>query len=63
MSKVFSKRKGERNQTGSEKGTKNPFKHLKPHPTDPNKVIKRDPHTGKEVVKPKPEGFDEFFNK
>lgn len=51
--------KGERGKTASPQGTGNPYKHMKPHPTDPNKVIFTDPHTGKKVEKPKPAGFDQ----
>ena len=49
--------KGERGKAGKPSGTPNPWKHYKPHPTDPKKVIFKDPHTGKEIVKPKPPGF------
>lgn len=49
--------KGERGYTGNSSGTNNPYKHMKPHPTDPNKVIQKDPQTGKKAVKPKPPGF------
>ncbi len=48
---------GERGWAGSPYGTDNPFKHMKPHPTDPDKVIYKDPQTGKKIVKPKPPGF------
>ena len=47
---------GERNRAASETGTSNPFKHMKPHPTDPTKVIVKDPN-GKKIIKPKPPGF------
>jgi hypothetical protein len=30
---------------------------MKQHPTDPDKVIFKNPHTGKKIVKPKPTGF------
>jgi hypothetical protein len=49
--------KGERGHTAKPEGTGNPFKHMKPHPTDPTKVLWRDPHTGKWIPKPKPPGF------
>ncbi|WP_370978289.1 RHS repeat domain-containing protein [Agaribacterium sp. ZY112] len=49
--------KGERGFTGKASGSKNPFKHYKPHPTDPNKVIYKHPQTGKNIIKPKPAGF------
>lgn len=58
---IFNKQKGERGQTAKESGTDNPFKHLKPHPSDPNKVVKKDPHTGKSLNKPKPPGFDDYW--
>ncbi|WP_154660992.1 hypothetical protein [Microvirga lotononidis] len=49
--------KGERGFSGSPNGTDNPFKHLRPHPTDPTKVIYIHPQTGKKIVKPMPPGF------
>lgn len=55
----MSQQKGERGRTRNEHGTSNPYKHYRPHPTDKSKVIYRDPHTGKTVVKPKPKDFDE----
>ena len=58
---ILSQRKGERGHTGKADGTPNPFKHKKPHPTDPTKVQEKDPHTGKTVDKPKPPGFDEWW--
>jgi hypothetical protein len=54
--------KGERRQTGKVEGTDNPFKKLKPHPTKSDKVIYKDPHTGRPVEKPKPPGFDAYWN-
>ncbi len=39
--------------------TPNPFKHMRAHPTDPGKVIFKDPRTGKTIIKPKPPGFPE----
>ncbi len=51
------KGKGERNFARSASGTNNQFKHYKPHPTNPNKVIFKDPRTGKKIVKPRPKGF------
>lgn len=56
-----SRGKGERGTTAKPSGTSNPFKHMKPHPTDPGKVIYKDPHTGKTTVKPKPAGFDDYW--
>ncbi|WP_158516207.1 RHS repeat-associated core domain-containing protein [Bosea vaviloviae] len=55
--------KGERNYAGSIYGTKNPFKHMRPDPSDPNKVIVKDPQTGKQISKQKPPGFDESRDK
>ena len=49
--------KGERKHTHSSSGTNNPYKHMRPHPTDPTKVIVRDPQTGKQIVKPKPPDY------
>ncbi|MCU0695996.1 MAG: RHS repeat-associated core domain-containing protein, partial [Myxococcaceae bacterium] len=53
--------KGERGRTGKNTGTTNPWKHCRPHPTDPTKIICKDAN-GKWPVKPKPEGFDEWWN-
>lgn len=53
--------KGERGRTGKNTGTSNPWKHCRPHPTDPTKIICRDAN-GKWPVKIKPEGFDEWWN-
>jgi YD repeat-containing protein len=50
---------GERRRTARPDGTPNPFKRMRPHPTDPRKVIFKDPDTGRDVVKPKPPGFPE----
>jgi hypothetical protein len=55
--------KGERGKTHGPGGTGNPYKHQKPHPRDPTKVVEWDPHTGKEKVKPKPPGFQEWWDK
>ncbi len=49
--------KGERNWSKRPSGTKNPWKHYRPHPTNPNKVLYKDPQTGKDKIKPKPPGF------
>ncbi len=38
----------------SGKGTSNPYKHCKEHPTDPSKIICKQKGSGKKVVKPKP---------
>jgi RHS repeat-associated protein len=56
---LLPKGRGERGLTRSPMGTQNPYKHMKPHPTDPNKVIFKDPVTGKKIEKPKPPGFDQ----
>ena len=45
--------KGERGHTGSASGTRNEWKHRKPHPTDPTKMIEKDSN-GKKKIKPKP---------
>lgn len=55
--------KGERRRAGGPSGTGNEFKHYKPDPTDPSKVIYKDPDTGRDVKKAKPSGFDEFWKK
>ena len=55
--------KGERGKTAKPEGTDNPYKKLRPHPTDPRKVKYKDPHSGKDIDMPKPEGFDEWWNK
>ena len=54
--------KGERGQTGKPGGTADEYKKMKPHPTDPNKVKFKDPHTGKEYDKPKPPGFQPWWD-
>ncbi|MCU7551147.1 DUF6443 domain-containing protein [Chitinophagaceae bacterium LB-8] len=54
--------KGERNQTGRADGTNNPFKKLKPDPKKPGNVLEKNSHTGKEVSKPAPPGFFEWWN-
>ena len=53
--------KGERSKTAKPDGTGNPFKKMRPDPNDPSKVLYREPHTGKDVRKPKPPGFDEWW--
>jgi hypothetical protein len=53
--------RGERRQAAKPSGTNNEFKKMKPHPTKTDKVLYRDPHTGKEVEKPKPPGFDDWW--
>ena len=49
--------KGKRGQAAKPSGTGNPFKHMKPDPNDPTKVLWKDPHTGKWIPKPKPPGY------
>lgn len=53
-------RTGERNHAGSASGTSNPWKHCRPH--SPTQIRCKDPHTGDWKVKPKPPGFDEWWN-
>ncbi len=52
---------GERRHTGKPEGTPDRYKKMKPHPEKPDKVIFKDPHTGKEFEKPKPPGFDDWW--
>ncbi len=59
---LLSQGKGERGQTAKPDGTGNPYKKMRPDPKDPTKVIYKHPHTGKDVSKPKPPGFDEYWN-
>jgi len=54
-----SRQRGERRWASQPSGTPSPFKYLRPHPTDPTKVIYTDPRTGKDVVKAKPPGYDD----
>jgi RHS repeat-associated protein len=58
-----SRQKGERNQTANPGGTSNPFKHMKPDPNDPSRVIRKDPHTGKPKSSQMPDGFKDWWNK
>ena len=53
----------QRRVTGRPDGTPNPFKKLTPDPDDPNKVIYKDPDTGKQYKKAKPPGFDDCWKK
>ena len=46
--------KGERGHAAKSGGTPNEWKHRKPHPTDPDKIIEIDPQTGKKIIKKKP---------
>jgi len=52
----------DRGTTGRPDGTPNPFKHMKPDPDDPNKVIRTDPKTGKKFKSPKPPGFQPYWD-
>jgi hypothetical protein len=54
--------KGERNWTAKPDGTNNPFKKMKPHPTNSKQVIMKDAD-GKTIIKEKPPGFDKYWNK
>ena len=47
----------DRGQTAKEDGTDNPWKHYRPHPTNPTKIVTKDAN-GKKVTKDKPPGFD-----
>jgi len=53
----------DRGTTAKPSGTPNPFKHMKPDPDDPTKVIRTDPHTGKPTRSAKPPGFQEWWDK
>ncbi len=55
-------RKGERNLTAKPDGTNNPFKKMKPDPTNSKQVIMKDSN-GKTIKRAKPPGFDEYWNK
>jgi hypothetical protein len=52
-------RQGERGFTRPG-GNDNPYKHCKEHPTDPTKIICKDPQTGKKYEKPKPSDWDNW---
>ncbi|ABF92010.1 Rhs family protein [Myxococcus xanthus DK 1622] len=54
--------KGERNFSGKESGSDNAFKHYRPVRGRPDKVEFKHPQTGKKTIKPKPPGFDDWFN-
>lgn len=54
--------KGERNRTAKPEGTDNPFKKMKPDPKNSDNIIYKDAD-GKDKSKPKPKGFDEYWNK
>ncbi len=53
----------DRRTTARPDGTPNPFKKMTPDPDDPNKVIYKDPNTGKKIKKAKPDGFDDYWKK
>ena len=53
--------KGERGRTAKPEGTDNPFKKMSPDPKNPKKVQYKDAN-GKTQTKPKPEGFDQYWN-
>ena len=59
-SAAFAKKRGERGWAGGAGGTGNPYAHMRRHPTKADKVLFRDPQTGRDVVKAKPAGFDEY---
>jgi hypothetical protein len=54
--------KGERGKTAKSDGTNNPWKHTKPHPNNPNRILEKDGHTGKWKDKPKPSGWEDWWN-
>ena len=47
----MSQGKGERGHAAKPEGTPDAWKHRKPHPDDPGKIIEKDPHTGKKIIK------------
>ena len=49
--------RGERGRTSSSGETGNPYKHTRPHPEDTDKIIYKDPQTGKSVIKKKPADY------
>jgi hypothetical protein len=49
--------KGERGKTSRPDGTGNPYKHTRPHPSDPGKIQRRDTHTGKWKDQPRPPDY------
>lgn len=59
----YEPRGGERGRSANPAGSGNEYKHMKPHPSDPKRVIYEDPQTGHKTPKAKPEGFDEYWNK
>ncbi|MDO4410522.1 MAG: RHS repeat-associated core domain-containing protein [Akkermansia sp.] len=50
--------KGERNHTRRPDGGKNPYKHTRPDPKDPNYILRKDPQTGKWKRIKKPKDYD-----
>ena len=59
----FIQGQGERNFASGPGGTPNPFKGMKQDPNNPDRVLFKDPQTGKTKSKAKPEGFDEAMYK
>ena len=55
--------KGERKTTSKPDGTGNPYKHTRPDPKDSRRILRKNPHTGKEQSEPKPEGYDDWWKK
>ncbi|MCD8062812.1 MAG: RHS repeat-associated core domain-containing protein [Akkermansiaceae bacterium] len=55
--------KGERKTTSKPDGTGNPYKHTRPDPKDSRRILRKNPHTGKEQSEPKPEGYDDWWRK
>ncbi|ABX38139.1 YD repeat protein [Delftia acidovorans SPH-1] len=57
-----SRGRGERGATGGSSGqnSKNPYKHCRDHPSDPNKIECKDHQTGKWIPKPKPPNWGEI---
>ncbi len=54
--------KGERGRTARPDGTGNPYKHTRPDPTDPTKILQKDAD-GKWIKKAKPEGYEEAIKR
>ncbi len=54
---TYMQRKGERGQTAKPDGTANPGKWQKQHPTKPDWILQRDPHTKNWYPKKKPNGW------
>lgn len=43
--------------SATRRGTNNPYKHCRPHPSDPTKIICKDNKTGKKKTIPKPRDY------